>query len=64
MKVNDKLRVKWLDGGVYEGTVLRISNAVARVNPVGYQKGYELWVTEKEIVTADDTGQEKEKTGS
>ena len=62
--MNSKLKVKWLDGGCYEGTVLGTSTALARVNPTGYPKEYTLWVTEKEIVFENATKKNNQQTGS
>ena len=52
MKVNkgDKLKVKWVDGSSYIGTVLSKSTAVACIRPDAFPKEYKIWVTADELV--------------
>ena len=64
MKTNDKLKVQWLDGGCYEGTVLGTSTALARVVPAGYPKEYELWITEKELILERNVNNNNQQAGS
>ena len=61
IRKDDKMKVKWLDGSVYVGTVLESSTAVAKVCPVGYPKEYTLWVTQKELVA--DGAKESNQAG-
>ena len=56
--------MQWLDGGCYEGTVLGISTALARVVPAGYPKEYELWITEKELILDESVTNSNQQAGS
>ena len=51
LKVNkgDKLKVKWLDGSTYVGTVLSQEVAVACIRPDAYPKEYQIWITANDL---------------
>ena len=50
MNNGDKLKVTWLDGSSYVGTVLAKETAVACVRPDAYPKEYRIWITANDLI--------------
>eukprot|EP00794_Sanderia_malayensis_P012900 gene12900-14229_t len=48
---DENVKVRWLDGSVYEGTVIAMDTAAVKVIPDGFPQGYELWVPANAIDT-------------
>ena len=50
MNNGDKLKVKWIDGSSYIGTVLSKETAVACIRPDAYPKEYKIWITADDLI--------------